>query len=83
MKYLVIIRSRAELRDFADKMQALGAYANVVPLPKEAKTGCGICAEISGNFLPKAKKVIAYYSYSSFYGIFSFDERRKKLARVW
>lgn len=81
--YFVIIRSKAQLMNFIDVMNSYGYYATVTSLPKEAKLGCGLSGAINGQDVAKAYKIISYYKYDSYYGIFSFDKYRKKLVRVY
>ena len=81
--YLVIIRSRAELMSFIDVARSYGVAATLSPLPKEAKSGCGLCASINERDLSKSYKIISYYKYASFYGIYLFDRGRKKIKRVY
>lgn len=78
---LVVIRSRAELFNFKEKMHYSGRRAEIVPLPKEAKSGCGLCVKIECKDAFFAIKVATRY-YSSFYGVYSYDERTKKFVRV-
>lgn len=81
--YLVIIRSRAELMNFIDVALSYGITASLSPLPKEAKSGCGLCAAVNERDLSRAYRIISYYKYASFYGIYLFDKGRKKIKRVY
>ncbi len=70
MSILAVFRSRAHCMDFAEQLRLFGIEAEIIPTPKEANIGCGLCVRIHFQVLPRAQAVLKRRGYSSFKGFY-------------
>jgi hypothetical protein len=73
MIILAVFRSRAHSIDYAERLQQHGVAASLVPTPKEARIGCGLCVRIDGRDAARASAIAKSGKYSSFKGFYKMD----------
>ena len=73
MILLAVFRSRAQSLDYGQRLQKYGIPASVIPTPKEAKIGCGLCVRINANYFIKAQAILKTGGYSTFRGFYRLD----------
>lgn len=73
MIILAVFRSRAQSLDYAEKLQHYGVSATLVPTPKEARIGCGLCVKLDGHDAIRASAILKLNKYSSFKGFYKMD----------
>ena len=73
MIILAVFRSRAHSLDYAERLQKYGVPATVMPTPKEARIGCGLCVRIDERDAPRASAIVKVGKYSSFKGFYKMD----------
>ena len=73
MILLAVFRSRAQSLDYGQRLQKYGIPASVIPTPKEAKIGCGLCVRFDANYFIKAQAVLKIGGYSTFRGFYRLD----------
>lgn len=73
MVILAVFRARAQTLDYTERLKNYGIPASVIPTPKEAKIGCGLCTRIDGRYFTRAKGVLKTGKYSSFKGFYKMD----------
>ena len=79
---VAVFRSRTQVTAFIDYMRDVGVNCSVVPIPKEAKLGCGISAKLPLNSLGVAKAVISRYNLTAFYGFFVITKNGNRTTTV-
>lgn len=67
---IAVFRSKTETYKFIEYMRAVGADANAVTTPKEARVGCGISAKFYYDKLSVAYKIIGSGGFSAFKGFY-------------
>ncbi|HAC10697.1 MAG: DUF3343 domain-containing protein [Clostridiales bacterium] len=70
MTTCAVFRSRSQALSFASRLSASGVRVSVVPAPKEAGIGCGLCVKFSSRDYSKARTILSMYGYDSFRGFF-------------
>lgn len=73
MIILAVFRSRSHSLDYAERLQQHGVTATLVPTPKEAHIGCGLCVRIDSRDAPRASAILKTGKYSSFKGFYKMD----------
>ena len=73
MIILAVFRSRAHSMDYAERLQKHGIMATLVPTPKEARIGYGLCVRIDGSDAPRASAILKTGKYPSFKGFYKMD----------
>ena len=73
MIILAVFRSRSHSIDYAERLKSYGVSAILVPTPKEARIGCGLCVQIDGRDAPRASAILKTGKYSSFKGFYKMD----------
>ena len=73
MIILAVFRSRSHSIDYAERLKQYGILAALVPTPKEARIGCGLCVKLDGNDVPRASAILKMGKYSSFKGFYKMD----------
>ena len=73
MTIIAVFRSRAQCLDYAQRLKKYGVYAEVVPAPKEAKIGCGLCVKFEERQFVRAKAVLFAARYSAFKGFYKTE----------
>lgn len=73
MIILAVFRSRAHSLDYAERLQQYGVAATLMPTPKEAHIGCGLCVRIDGRDAVRASAIVKAGRYSSFKGFYRMD----------
>ncbi len=73
MMILAVFRSRAQCLDYAERLHKYGVASAIVPAPKEAKIGCGLCVRFDARVFPRAQAVLKSGRYSSFKGYYRID----------
>lgn len=79
MIILAVFRSRSHSIDYAERLKKYGVSAILVPTPKEARIGCGLCVQIDGRDSPKASAILKTGKYPSFKGFYKMDFSTGKL----
>ena len=73
MTIIAVFRSRAQSLDYAERLKKYGVYAEIVPAPKEAKIGCGLCVRFNERQFTRAKAVLSTGRYSAFKGYYKTE----------
>lgn len=73
MIVLAVFRSRSHSIDYAEKLKQYGVSATLVPTPKEARIGCGLCVRLDGRDAARASAILKTGKYSSFKGFYKMD----------
>ena len=73
MIVLAVFRSRSHSLDYAEKLKQYGVVATLVPTPKEARIGCGLCVRLDGRDVARASAILKTGKYSSFKGFYKMD----------
>ena len=73
MIVLAVFRSRSHSIDYAERLQKYGVPATLVPTPKEARIGCGLCVRLDGRDAARASAILKTGKYSSFKGFYKMD----------
>ncbi len=72
MKNIIIVfKSKTEVFEFCDLMNARGATTVTVGTPREARIGCGISAKTDARNLSLAISVLNENNFGGFFGIYS------------
>lgn len=80
MMILAVFRSRSHSIDYAERLKGYGITATLVPTPKEARIGCGLCVKIDGRDAARASAILKTGKYSSFKGFYKMDFIAGKLS---
>lgn len=70
MFLLAVFRSRAQSVEYAERLKRYGVALELVPTPREAKIGCGLCVRFPVRDYAKAKAVLVQGRYSTFKGFY-------------
>ena len=70
---LAVFRSRTQSLDYAERLKSYGVFAEIIPTPKEAKIGCGLCVRFDERLFVRAKAVLVSAKYSTFKGFYKMD----------
>ena len=73
MIILAVFRSRSHSIDYAERLRKYGVSAILVPTPKEARIGCGLCVKFDARFFVRAQVILRTGRYSSFKGFYKMD----------
>lgn len=73
MIVLAVFRSRSHSLDYAEKLKQYGVSATLVPTPKEARIGCGLCVRLDSRDVARASAILRAGKYSSFKGFYKMD----------
>ena len=73
MIILAVFRSRSHSLDYAERLKKYGVAATLVPTPKEARIGCGLCVQFDGRDTPRASAILKTGKYSSFKGFYKME----------
>ncbi len=73
MTILAVFRSRSQSVDYAERLNRYGVAASVVPTPKEAKVGCGLCVRFDARYFVRAKAILKTGKYAAFKGFYKMD----------
>ena len=70
MIVLAVFRSRSHSIDYAERLQKYGVPATLVPTPKEARIGCGLCVAFDERSFVRARAILKTGKYTSFKGFY-------------
>ena len=73
MIILAVFRSRSHSIDYAERLHKYGVLATLVPTPKEARIGCGLCVKLDGRDAPRASAILKTGKYPSFKGFYKME----------
>ena len=73
MMILAVFRARAQSLDYAERLKTYGVSAEIVPTPKEAHIGCGLCVRFDGRVFLRAQAILKTGRYSSFKGFYKIE----------
>lgn len=79
MMILAVFRSRAHSLDYAERLTTHGVQSTIIPSPKEAKIGCGLCVRFDSRYFPRAQAILKIGRYSSFKGFYKTDFENGKM----
>ncbi len=73
MMILAVFRARAHSLDYVERLQGYGIGATLVPAPKEARIGCGLCVRFDARYFVRARAILKAGGYSSFKGFYKIE----------
>lgn len=73
MMIVAVFRSRTQSMDYAERLKQHGVFAEIVPAPKEARIGCGLCVRFDVKQFIRAKAVMHTARYSAFKGYYRIE----------
>ncbi|MBO4573686.1 MAG: DUF3343 domain-containing protein [Clostridia bacterium] len=68
---IIVFKSKTEVFEFIDRMNAAGAFTTTTGTPKEAKIGCGISAKTNAHNVNAVHKVLSENDFDGFFGVYS------------
>ena len=73
MTIIAVFRSRSQSLDYAARLKNYGVTAELIPTPKEAKIGCGLCVRFDERLFVRAKAVLVAAKYATFKGFYKTE----------
>ena len=70
MIIIAVFRARAQSLDYAERLKRYGIAASVMPTPKEARIGCGLCVRFESQDYARANAILKTGRYTSFKGFY-------------
>ena len=73
MIIIAVFRARAQSLDYAERLRRYGVAASVMPTPKEARIGCGLCVRFEAREFARANAILKMGRYTSFKGFYRMN----------
>lgn len=82
MTTFAVFRSRSRAAGFSARLAAIRVQSTIVPAPKEAGIGCGLCVKFDSRDYVRVRAALAIYGYDAFKGFYGYGYRGGKLSVV-